>query len=484
MRPSHPFRVQRIFLCTLVLWTCSGAHAEPKFGMEESSGGHAQEAPSKHLHERSAQRLTSADAPRQQESERLTLEDALDRAFELNPSYRAAGERLEAVRATSRSRSAPNNPELSVGATWVPEESDEPDEARSQFPDTDETNLRYTFPTSGRRRHRTRGARADVAEAEAQLEVAGRELRSRVMQAYVDLQISQGSVDVQSESSRIARKLVEATQRQHELGLVPETDVTRTRIDTAQAEQEVMRSQGESLTREESLALLIGAPTGQRILAIDPLVSTTSLPELEVLLRIAEENRPEIRAAMASIEAARADVELQRADRRPDVTVQSAFVDHLTNSGNPPMKAWVSLPLWDRGLIGGQVDRARAEVRQREFNLEQTRREVRADVTIAYRQFSSARRVLNLQEKEIVPSARDLLEKARKGYVDGLDTLLSVLDAQRVYRQASLERLKASGEVARSRSQLERAIATDLDAPSSTEGAPRSEVKEDRGGRK
>lgn len=392
----------------------------------------------------------------------LGLDDAIRLALERSPAFQAAQERVNAVRGTTRSRSAPNNPELSIGATLVPEESEDPGEARSQFPDTDETNLRHTFPTSGRRRHRTRMANAELEEAIAQLRLEELELRSKVTDAYINLQLAQAIAGVQDEASRIARSFHEAAQGQHRLGLVPETDVMRTRIDLAQNEQDVLRACGDVRAKEEALGLLIGAPSGQRFRATDELPEGVISSTLEQLWAVADNHRPEVRMAAASLEAAQADVRLQQADRRPDLTVQTAFVDHLTNSGNPPMKAWVTLPLWDRGLIGGQVERARAEVRMKEQLLEQALRQARAEVTTAFRQLEAARQVFAVSREEIVPSALNLLEKARAAYVSGLGTLLQVLDAQRVYRQVCLDRLSTQGEVARSLNQLERATATHL----------------------
>lgn len=390
--------------------------------------------------------------------DRLSQAEAVSLALENNPAFRAARHRVAAARGTYRSRSAANNPELSFGATLVPDESDEPGEARSQFPDTDETNLKYTFPTSGRRRHRTRAAEAELAEAVATLETERLELVSKVKQGYVDLQVAQAVALVQVEAYRISTSLGDAARAQHRLGLVPETNILRTRIDAAQAEQELLRSRADARVKGQQLGLLIGHPVGRRIVAADPLDETTVTAPLEELLAVAEVQRPEVVAASHALAAARAAVDLARADRRPDLTVQTAFIDGLTNSGNPPIKGWISLPLWDNGLIAGEVERARAEVAVREQLLEQARRQVRTEVATAIQQLEAARQVLQLSGAEILPYTRSLLDKARSAYASGLGTLLDVLDAQRVYRQASLDRLRAIGDHQRAVAVLERAV--------------------------
>ena len=186
-------------------------------------------------------------------SDQLSKDEAVRLALENSPAFRAARHRVTAARGTYRSRSAANNPELSFGATLVPDESDEPGEARSQFPDTDETNIKYTFPTSGRRRHRTRAAEAELAEAVATLETERLELVSKVKQGYVDLQVAHAAARVQEEAYRISASLGNAAQAQHRLGLVPETNILRTRIDAAQAEQELLRSRADARVKEQQL---------------------------------------------------------------------------------------------------------------------------------------------------------------------------------------------------------------------------------------
>jgi outer membrane protein TolC len=393
---------------------------------------------------------------------RLSRTAAVQIALRENAGLAAARRRVEAARAEYRRRSAANNPTLSLGGTVVPRpREDEPVE--SQFPDTDETYLSYVFPTSGSRRHATRSARARLLEAEATYRIAELDLVQQTQQAYVDLQVSQEAIRIYEDSYRIAVRLVDIARQQVQVGAVPETNVVRTRIEQARAEQDILRSHYERLGREAQLAFLTGVPARRRLAASDPLSPPTRIATLEALADRAQAARPEMAAARAELGATRAEVDVARAQRRPDLTIQAQFTDELTNTGNPPFKAAIQLPLWDRGRIGGEVAQARAQVGVADATVIQTGRQVDLDVTRAYRQVESARAVLGIFQAEVLPHTRTILDRARIRYTAGTGTLLDILDAQRVYRQSSLDVLAATGDLARAIAGLERAVAGPVD---------------------
>ena len=402
------------------------------------------------------ERLVMTPAPG---SGRITRIAAIQMALAGNAALKAARERVQMARADYRRRSAANNPTLSVGATLVPHPREgEPTE--SQFPDTDETYLSHTFPTSGSRYHATRSARARLDEARATYRTAELDLLLQVNQAYIDLQVAQEIVRIYEDTFRIAVTLTGLTRRQVQVGAVPETNVLRAQLEEGRAEQDIRRAHADRLVREAQLALLLGLPPGDRIAAserLSPIVPSESLDSLQAR---ALANRPELASTRAELASVKAEVDVARAQRRPDLTVQAQFTDELTNTGNPPYKASIQLPLWDRGRIGGEVDRARAEARMIDWNLEQQRRQVGLEVVRAYRQLGGAAGVLIVFRERVLPNTRTILDRSRIAYLAGSGTLLDILDAQRVFRQAALDVLNATADLARAMAALDRAVGT------------------------
>lgn len=391
-------------------------------------------------------------------TESLARDEAIARAVVANPGLKAARERVEMARGEYRRRSAANNPTLSIGGTLVPQRKAGED-TESQLPDTDETYLSHVFPTSGSRAIATRSAQARWEEAQAVFRTVELDLVQQVKQAYVDLQVSQESIRVYEDTYRIGVTLTALARRQVEAGAVPETNVLRTQVEEARAEQDIRRAQAERLVREAQLGLLVGVPAGHRLSASDRLNPNLVVPGLPELTAMAVAQRPELAGGRSEVAALAQDVELARAQRKPDLTVQAQFTDELTNTGNPPFKASIQLPLWDRGRIAGEVARARAERRSAALALEQVRRQVEVDVVKALRQFEGARAVLAVFEGQVIPRTRTILDRSKLGYLAGTGTVLDILDAQRVFRQAALDTLNATGDVARAAATLDRAVA-------------------------
>lgn len=390
----------------------------------------------------------------------LSKDAAIQLALANSPALKAARERLEMARGETRQKSAANNPQLSAGASLVPDPVDDENAPRSQLFDTDFTYLSYVFPTSGRRLYNTRSARGRLLAATEDLKTAELDLVQNVSQSYADLQVAAESIAVQEDNYRIALAFTDLARRQFQAGAVPETNIIRAGIEQARAEQELRKAHGDRLVKEEVLSLHVARTAGLRIGARDSL--DTSVSELDVDLATLRARalvaRPEVRGAEAALTALEAEVQLARRARRPDLTVEAAFTDQLTNSGAQPFRAFVQLPLWDRGQISGGISRARAELRAAEHVLDQLRRQVGLDVARAHHQVESTRAVARVVSEQVLPQTRMLLQRARVAYLAGAGTLLDLLDAQRVYRQAALDSVTAHGELARNLAALERAI--------------------------
>lgn len=396
------------------------------------------------------------------DADRVTRDEAIRGALADNPAIKAARERLEAARGSYRSRTAANNPQGAVGASLVPHPSTAEDAAVSQFPDTDQTHLSYTFPTSGRRRFATRAAEAQFESARKDLVTAELDLRQAVAVAYVDLQVAQEVVDLYEDTVRIATALVGGAQQQYRAGGVPEGNVFRAQIEASRATQDLVRSHADLAVKQAALAFQMGRRVDRSIAAADPLEATVVALSQEQACELAFAGRSEIASARAQAQALVAEVDVARSARRPDLNLQVHPTDSLTNAGDPPIFAAISLPLWDRGQIGGTVDAARAQARAAGYLVEAARRQVVLDVAKAYQPLIANRKNLQLIRTQVRTKTGLLLERMRIAYAAGSATLLDLLDAQRIYRQSALDELQALGDLERSVVALERAMAASL----------------------
>ena len=120
----------------------------------------------------------------------------------------------------------------------------------------------------------------------------------------------------------------------------------------------------------------------------------------------------------------------------PTVTANGDFLasqDPANNQIDGTMTIQISMPIFDGGLILGQINQNKQIVRQNQFNVEQLRRTADEDTRTAFVNFeASISQVLELNEAAQL-AAKNLeaqVDDYRKGVVSNLDVLTALNDYQ------------------------------------------------------
>jgi outer membrane protein, heavy metal efflux system len=177
------------------------------------------------------------------------------------------------------------------------------------------------------------------------------------------------------------------------------------------------------------------------------------VPPLAGLRRQLNDSNPDLARARAEMVRAQKQLDLERAQRWPDLAVKAAVNE------DPDMRASqlgvvLTIPLWDRrrGPVGeatAQLSRARNELEANEFALGQA-------LEVAYQQYAIAQTQAVALESGIVRQAEAALKVAEAAYRFGERGFLEVLDAQRVFRAARSELIAARYELATAWVEIER----------------------------
>jgi cobalt-zinc-cadmium efflux system outer membrane protein len=180
----------------------------------------------------------------------------------------------------------------------------------------------------------------------------------------------------------------------------------------------------------------------------------------ERLLQESFARRPDLRAAEAGREKARADLDLARAnawwDIAPQVQYQRIGQDHTFGVG-------LSIPLrvFDRNQ--GEIARTRAEVARadqvRDAMINQTRAEIETAFAAMLTEGEKVRRLGD----QYLPRAQRARETVEFAYRRGGLSVLDLLDAQRTYRETAREHVRALGNYWSAVYQLEAAVGGPLE---------------------
>ena len=363
----------------------------------------------------------------------VTLDAAIDRMMADNIDIRALRHELTQADADILTAGLRTNPLVYLDSQFIPYGSFT--DATPGGPTQYDLNITYPLDVSRKRQARTVVARMAKTALEAQFQDVVRRQIDNVNKAFVGLQAARIDKLASEAAVRRAETLLEAETR--EAAALPASDVAGRR-----KAAELIRELGFALEKakltgldaaeafedaQETLGLLLGVPPGETI----DLVPRGGLrpiapepPPLDEMVRLASGCRPDVRAVRLGVNRARAEVDLQRANRVDDVYL---FYDPITIQDNGPIQrpdsqSWAvgltfSLPVFNRNQ--GNIARAQSNVSQTRTELESMERRVASEVRLADREYHYAKRALERIEAVLLPQSDARLREAQADFEAG-----------------------------------------------------------------
>jgi len=367
-----------------------------------------------------------------QQGQTLTLDDAITAAIDSDPGLQAANAGVDAASGGLRQARVRPNPMLGVEV----ENFNGPGELRG-FDGAETTfTLSQEVELGGRRRARIRVADLELHGAELDRVVRGLDLVRDVHVAYYDALAAQELVEIERERVVTAEALNTSVARRVGAARDPLMAGARAEAALAEARIALARAQADALTARQQLASLTGLPEAFVLVAAD-----LGLPEIINHDHALSEEAPDVARALAERERAAANVRLERSlgYASPDLTIgYRRFEDR---DGEGAFVAGFSIPLGVFNQNRGAVDRAQAEARRAELELEARRRAIAREFASLQREIATDAEAIRRIESDVIPQAERALNLAREGYDRGAFSYLDVLDAQRSLTDARQRRI-------------------------------------------
>ena len=386
-------------------------------------------------------------------------------ALDLYGAWQAAHEQAPELRAARAARDAALQAKPLARAGVLPNAAFSAGITRTQYdprtpgPTTYSTNKSYTLSLTQPLFRRDRWialqqADSRVRQAEAEYAAAEQKLLLDVASRYFDVLAAQDNLNfAQAEKKAIERQLEQAKQR-FEVGLSAITDVREAQARYDLSVSAVIVAENRLDSAREALRELAGAEAANDALA--PLVSDVPLQEpepkdMQAWVQRAVEDNLQLRALRAAVEAARQEIERQRAGHYPTLDAQASFTYQDANFGGVfPLKRNdssiginLTLPLYAGGGIVSATEQAAHQYVEAREKLEQQRLATERAVRDAYRGVLSGMAQVRAMEQAL-RSTETALEAAEAGFEVGTRTIVDVLDAQR-------EKYRAERDLARAR---------------------------------
>ncbi len=291
------------------------------------------------------------------------------------------------------------------------------------------------------------GVRRDREAALAQVQAAEEGRRAvhvtvvaEVARTYVELREAQRRLEILDATLRSQRDTLDLVAARFDAGLGGELDVTRAESLLHATESE--RPRLELLARRaiHALRVLLGGDPAALTPALEsPGSIPAAAPEVpSILPSELLSRRPDLRRAERELAAATARIGVATADLFPRFSIVASFgrrSEDAVDLGSGSSQLWAIVPGFRWPILSG--GRIRANIRVHEARQEQALRQYQKAVLVAVEEVENAlsahlrdqRRQADLRAS--VAASRRALELATERYTGGLESFLSVLDAQR-----------------------------------------------------
>ncbi len=285
--------------------------------------------------------------------------------------------------------------------------------------------LGQVFELDGKRGRRISLAGARAAQAQAQGDLALRQITVRVVTAYWNAVAQQQIIVLLREDMAAVDQTVQYLQNRVDAGATRGVDLLRLQIERDRLEISLATAERDAAQARLELFRQIGiAPYDARL--TDKLEQIVVVPPISVETALAQ--RPDVIAARDAITAAQADLKLQHAQAVPDL---DALAGYKRNSGADTIFTQIQIPLPFRNRNQGEIERARSSILTAQASLALLEAQVRAEIEQAEQGYAAQQRIV----QQVLPRLRDDAQKNRtitaEAYRLGGVDLLRYIDAER-----------------------------------------------------
>ena len=367
-------------------------------------------------------------------AEAVTLQALINEALRINPAIQAKKRQYES--ASSR-----------VIAAWLPDDpmigtDVEGQSALFRFDRTDNKYMaQQTMPFPTTLWLRGRAAAQDAQKAYQEYKEKERDVIWHLEKPYYELFLARKTLVALEETQVLADRLARAVQARYESNQAAQQDLLKARIESSKIGLEQFAQRERVHLAEAHISHLLDRPLANRYMSIEETRSGAFVTTLEAMEQLAIKTRPELRAMEIGIRRATTAKWLERTRWLPEITGR---IEARQFSGEGNIRQYdtfigLSVPVWSmlKG-ISGEWKGAGKDAEAAEAAYAEMKNEVLLAVHEAYSKVITAQNAVMTYEAVILPQAKQQVEVALSAYEAGRSDVLSLVDAQRMLKDAQV----------------------------------------------
>jgi outer membrane protein TolC len=260
-------------------------------------------------------------------------------------------------------------------------------------------------------------------------------------QAYYQLCFLDEKIRINRQTLNLLADLEKSARAQNEVGKVTLQDVYRAQIEQDKLATEITNLEDSRHPLTAQLRGALGLTRDQPDPALPARFETTPLALTgDELLDTAFARNPRLKAMEAEVRLAEASIAVARHSKVPDFSAGL-----MGEVYSPPFywpQAAMTLPIW-RDKIAARIAAAQADKHAAQARLTSGQITLTVDFAMKSYDYREVTRNLALLQEKLIPKARQSLEIARAGYLDGQIDFFNLIDAGRMLLDFQLEEVEA-----------------------------------------
>lgn len=397
----------------------------------------------------------------------LTWQEVRDRFEASNPSLRAGQIGIDESKATEITAYLRPNPQLSLTLDQVGHTTQGSPFSASNLL----TSFSYLHERQRKRELRRESAQKATGIAISSQADLQRTLLSNLRAAFVQTLQEKAILALAKENLSYYDHALDVNRERYKAGAIAQVDLDRLELQRVQYESDLQTAE-ESLetAKIQLLALLNDRTQVDQFDVAGPFDFSPQIAPLDAVRQIALDTRPDLKAALQSIDKAKIDHRLAIANGSvdPTINIDAGFpsVSQAFLSYNPPLRQYVgigfSVPLrvFDRNQ--GEKLRTQLDIERTERLADATKAQVFGDVNSAYASVTSTLTLLRPYKDKYLRQAVRVRDTISFSYEHGAASLLDFLNAQAEYRSVEVNYLNLVAAYLDAANQLNQAVGSEV----------------------
>jgi cobalt-zinc-cadmium efflux system outer membrane protein len=300
--------------------------------------------------------------------------------------------------------------------------------------------------------------RVDAAEANARAAQATRiafevEAIANVQLRFYELLRREAEERAANEDLDLTKQIRDRMQLRYDVGETARFELIRAQTEFLNAQ---MNAESSRLRIEQARGLLrqtVGHQLPAQFSVLSDSQKMNELPPLETLMNEVRNQSPDLQKAKAQVEASESRLSFEKNSRLPNLAVKAQqlndpnFTDRLYG-------LVVTIPIWD--FRGGQIAEAEANASRAKNDLNAQTQSLEQQMQSAYKLYLIASYQAQILDQEVVKLAASARRIAEISYRFGERGMLEYLDAQRTFRAARNDLIRARFDLASITTEIQR----------------------------